>query len=351
MEAQAVVARGAGEEEGEMSAEGEERRQYRAAEEALRLCRRLRETGEVETTASLSEALGVDRRKVSDLMAVVARALPGEVEEARQGRSKGLRWRGERGGGAQLGEDGAVVFALARQALGALRGSRMMGRLDAWIERLEAQDAAFREAHLRWRRRLVVRDRNSFVAWGEAAAALDVVLSALQEGRRVSFLYENFRGERRRREVAPLSLLLSEDEPYLVAQEGKDRRLFTLHSIWEARLEGESAYPPPGEYHPQQLFEASFGHWISDRAPEEVTLRFVAGLSTWVSRHRWHPSQSNRVLGDGQVEVRLLVRGDDPDLLRFVLGFGGQVEVLSPPGLREAAARALREGAARYRGG
>jgi predicted DNA-binding transcriptional regulator YafY len=49
----------------------------------------------------------------------------------------------------------------------------------------------------------------------------------------------------------------------------------------------------------------------------------------------WHASQQLRELPGGRLELRLLV-ADTLEVRRWLLGFGGDVEVLTPPALREA---------------
>jgi predicted DNA-binding transcriptional regulator YafY len=49
----------------------------------------------------------------------------------------------------------------------------------------------------------------------------------------------------------------------------------------------------------------------------------------------WHASQELRELPGGRLELRLLV-ADTLEVRRWLLGFGGEVEVLAPPALREA---------------
>ncbi len=47
----------------------------------------------------------------------------------------------------------------------------------------------------------------------------------------------------------------------------------------------------------------------------------------------WHESQKRVDLPDGRVELQFTVDGLE-EILRWVLGFGTEVEVVSPPALR-----------------
>jgi predicted DNA-binding transcriptional regulator YafY len=76
--------------------------------------------------------------------------------------------------------------------------------------------------------------------------------------------------------------------------------------------------------------------------PYEVLLRFDAYQARWIRERTWHPSQKIEEEPDGTLLLRLTVAGEG-DLLRWILGYGSHVEVLSPPRLRERVAEEVRE--------
>jgi predicted DNA-binding transcriptional regulator YafY len=82
--------------------------------------------------------------------------------------------------------------------------------------------------------------------------------------------------------------------------------------------------------------------------PFEVVLRFDAYQARWIRERRWHPSQVLEELPDGGVLMRLRVSGDG-DLLRWVLGYGSHVEIVSPAWLRDRAVAELEATLALYR--
>ncbi len=66
----------------------------------------------------------------------------------------------------------------------------------------------------------------------------------------------------------------------------------------------------------------------------EVVLRFNAAVADYVREKRWHPSQELRELKDGPLELRLKL-SSLVEIERWILGWGGGVEVVQPAELRE----------------
>ena len=67
-----------------------------------------------------------------------------------------------------------------------------------------------------------------------------------------------------------------------------------------------------------------------------------------VAETRWHPTQENRPLPDGSLEVRFQVSGLK-EILYWILGYGAEVEVLEPAELREMVADHVRRMTSYYR--
>src|SRR5204862_3480638 len=70
---------------------------------------------------------------------------------------------------------------------------------------------------------------------------------------------------------------------------------------------------------------------------ELVTVKvvFAKSLARYIRERLWHPSQKLRDLPDGRLEMTLQV-ADTLEVRRWILGYGVQAEVVSPPALREA---------------
>ena len=160
-------------------------------------------------------------------------------------------------------------------------------------------------------------------------------------------VYDTTRGPRRTR-VRPYLI-----EPsalthalYLVGydEERKARRTFKVERILEATLTPDSFQPADGD----GVGELSAA-WdvIADQPIEEVVVRFSAAVAKRVSETRWHPSQKLEPQRDGSVIWRGRVAGIQ-EIRVWILGWGGEAEVLEPATLRDEVAAQLRAGAERY---
>jgi predicted DNA-binding transcriptional regulator YafY len=79
----------------------------------------------------------------------------------------------------------------------------------------------------------------------------------------------------------------------------------------------------------------------------DITIEFSKNVAARIAETAWHPSQRLTQLPGGGVRLELTL----PSLLEFVpwvLGWGPEAVVISPPELRDQVSHALREAAARY---
>ncbi len=68
---------------------------------------------------------------------------------------------------------------------------------------------------------------------------------------------------------------------------------------------------------------------------EDIALHFTPRAGQWVRDVRWHLSQRTKVLDDGKLEMSFHC-GVTPELVRWVLSYGSDVQVLRPMHLRQA---------------
>ncbi len=134
---------------------------------------------------------------------------------------------------------------------------------------------------------------------------------------------------------------------YLMAKDehSKQVRSFKLERIGRAKvLDGQYRLPP--EFSLADHLRDSWGIW-SNEAPEQVVLRFSPAVARRASESTWHPSQRLRELDDGSMEMSLKLRGM-VEITPWILGWGADVEVVKPTGLRDQVAARLRAAAERY---
>jgi predicted DNA-binding transcriptional regulator YafY len=107
------------------------------------------------------------------------------------------------------------------------------------------------------------------------------------------------------------------------------------------RIELPDSLPSIKEY-----IREKFGIF-SGKKTIKVCLRFSPAVAGWVSEQIWHPEQETVREEDGSICLRFPV-ADLREVRREILKYGPDVEVLSPPDLRDEIIRAIREMAGIY---
>ena len=153
------------------------------------------------------------------------------------------------------------------------------------------------------------------------------------------------------REIEPLVLYQFSGSWYVYAycRERQDCRLFALDRILGApKLGGffdRSERIRDGD--PRDILQGVFGLYKRQER-EWARIRFSPLLSTWIQDQVWHAEQSLNLLDDGSAELTVPFAGDGIDLIREVLKYGYDAELLEPKWLRNEVRRRLEGALARY---
>ena len=122
-------------------------------------------------------------------------------------------------------------------------------------------------------------------------------------------------------------------------------RTFKLQRILELAITPET-FEPPDPSLVQSGLDRAWGV-ITDQEEVQVELRFDAAIAPLVTETTWHPSEHVERLENGDVLWRGRVPGT-LEIRRWILEWGAQVEVLTPPELRAEVAGIYRAAAGRY---
>jgi predicted DNA-binding transcriptional regulator YafY len=82
--------------------------------------------------------------------------------------------------------------------------------------------------------------------------------------------------------------------------------------------------------------------------PVSVSIRFAPRQARWIRERRWHRSARVQEGLDGSLVLNLRI-AETSEIVRWVLQFGNEAEVLEPPSLRAAVAEQLAASLATYR--
>lgn len=110
-------------------------------------------------------------------------------------------------------------------------------------------------------------------------------------------------------------------------------RTFKIERIERVELLRET-YSIPEDFDPFELLSDAWGIWYTSGEPEQVTLLFQQRAAQRVGETRWHRSEQVQIREDGRLLWRALI--DEPrEMLPWVRGWGGDVEVLEPEWMRK----------------
>jgi proteasome accessory factor B len=145
--------------------------------------------------------------------------------------------------------------------------------------------------------------------------------------------------------VEPYRLALAQGGVYLVAwvPQYDEFRTFAVERIERLSVQ-ETTFKRTREL-PADVFGASLGVFSAE--PERVVIEFAARVAPYIHGKTWHESQTSTILADGRVRMTLDV-SIDWALTSWLLGFGGDVKVVSPAKLARSMREELTRAAAQY---
>jgi predicted DNA-binding transcriptional regulator YafY len=181
------------------------------------------------------------------------------------------------------------------------------------------------------------------------AEVFRAVLAALRLRRRVLIRYRSLSSDRTtERRVHPYHVFNHRGDWYLAAwdEARKDLRIFALHRIRRA-TPTTGSYEVPPDFSFAKYMADAFGVQKGDK-PVNVSIRFAPRQARWIRERRWHRSARVQEGLDGSLVLKLTI-AETSEIVRWVLQFGSEAEVLEPPSLRAAVAEQLRASLTAYR--
>ncbi|MGH9316819.1 MAG: helix-turn-helix transcriptional regulator, partial [Thermoanaerobaculia bacterium] len=151
--------------------------------------------------------------------------------------------------------------------------------------------------------------------------------------------------------IRPYALILSGRDWMLLAPEesGGQVKSFYLARIESARSTA-ARYAIPKDFDPESFYRDTFGIFVGGGEPFRFRVRFSPEASDEVREIRWHPKQRLDLSPGGQAILELPARSVR-EARRFVLAYGRDALVLSPPQLVEDLKREVSALSEAYGGG
>jgi predicted DNA-binding transcriptional regulator YafY len=320
---------------------------YESGEKFLRviqLFQRLSDTQAGLTTRQLAEQLEVTTRTVQRYISTLRDSAGIDIEEA-DGRFRiGSRSRLP---AMQLDHYQATELLLAVRAMQQMRTEQEPALVGALAQLARALSVPVVTRYLQG----LIAASERRPAGGARHRIERVIVDGFVQRRCVEVTYRDAEGRETRRVLRPYFLEPRAESRtlYIFAHDelSTEVRPFRLDRVQGARLLATS-FAVPDDFDIDAVVSGSWGIW---QAPgqDDVVLRFDHAIAERAREALWHRGAEIVDCGDGDIEARLRV-ASEVEMRSWVLGWGGSVEVVAPPSLREHVAATLRRGADRYAG-
>ncbi|HZV76647.1 MAG TPA: WYL domain-containing protein [Candidatus Babeliales bacterium] len=242
---------------------------------------------------------------------------------------------------------GELFGLVALRALGASIGGTIGASIDEVAEKLV--DSAGRSARARVEAGSPVAFRLSEIRLDERGERAFALLSAAERSSRsVRFNYLDKEGKSTTRTVDPYGFIINAGRVYCVAYDHtrSDKRTFAVDSVSEPEVLGRTFVRPSG-FDIEAYAAASISGVLHAEQTTEVRVRFAPRVAKAAAAARIVAEREVEQHEDGSVEIAYRV-ADVDELVRWVLGWGSQAEIVSPPGARTRIAALAADIAAKY---
>ncbi len=243
--------------------------------------------------------------------------------------------------------NGELFGLVALRSLGASIGGTIGASIDDVAEKIVG--SAGRGARARVDAATPVAFRLSEVSLdkrGERAFAL--LSSAERSSRSVRFKYRDKEGRSSSRTVDPYGFIINAGRVYCVAHDHtrNDKRTFAVDSVSEPRVLAKT-FDRPNGFNVEAYAAASISGLLHSEETTEVRVRFASRVAKAAAAAHIVADRKIAQRRDGSAEITYSV-ADVDELVRWVLGWGAQAEVLAPGAVRARIAALAEEVAKKY---
>lgn len=176
----------------------------------------------------------------------------------------------------------------------------------------------------------------------------NTLFSAARAGLKIIIWYNNPGFERSlKRTVAPYHIICHDGQWYVLGHDSysDDIRIFAASRIASIQ-ETEEHFIVPDNFGLAQYIDSRLGVFIGE-ATFTVTLYFKPATATYIKERTWHDKQEIKECDDGGI-ILSFPTVQLQSVLFWILRWGGNVKVLSPPELIDLVKKDLREALEQY---
>ncbi len=245
--------------------------------------------------------------------------------------------------------NGELFGLVALRSLGATIGGAIGSSIDEVTERLVG--TAGRSAKARVEAHSPVSFRLSEIRLDERGERAFALLSAAERASRcVEFAYLDKDGNRSVRLVDPYGFIVSAGRVYCVGYDRarKDMRTFAIDNVGDPQMRTSTFVRPEG-FDIERYASGSISGVLHGVQSAEVRVRFAPRVAKAAVAARVVAERSIDQCEDGSVEITYRV-ADLDELVRWILGWGAQAEIVGPEPARARIAALAKEIAGKYGG-
>jgi predicted DNA-binding transcriptional regulator YafY len=165
---------------------------------------------------------------------------------------------------------------------------------------------------------------------------LSILLEAIQNGKMVNFEYASYSSNKSKlRLVSPLLLKEYRNRWYLISYDEEKRNVTTyaLERMGEVTITKLSSTIPKN-FSADDMFEHTIGITTHDGEPEKITFKANNLAAKYIESQPFHHSQRLDKEGKNKSTFSLNVIPTE-ELIREIMSYGGEIEVISPIHLRD----------------
>jgi predicted DNA-binding transcriptional regulator YafY len=242
---------------------------------------------------------------------------------------------------------GELFGLVALRSLGVSIGGTIGASIDEVAEKLV--DSAGRSARARVEAGSPVAFRLSEIRLDERGErAFQLLSSGERASRSVRFAYRDKEGKESTRTVDPYGFIINAGRVYCVAYDHTrhDKRTFAVDNVGDAVVLSQT-FIRPSDFNVEAYAAASISGVLHADETTEVCVRFAPRVAKAAAAARVVAEREVRQNEDGSVEIAYQV-ADVDELVRWVLGWGAQAEILTPPTARTSIAALAHQISAKY---
>jgi predicted DNA-binding transcriptional regulator YafY len=242
---------------------------------------------------------------------------------------------------------GELFGLVALRSLGASIGGTIGASIDEVAEKLV--DSAGRGARARVEAASPMAFRLSEIRLDERGERAFALLSSAERNSRTArFTYLDKEGKYSTRTVDPYGFIVNAGRVYCVAYDHtrRDMRTFAVDSVTDPEVLARTFVRPNG-FNIEAYAAASISGVLHGDETTKVRVRFAPRVAKAAVAARVVAEREVEQRDDGAAEITYRV-ADVDELVRWVLGWGAQAEIIAPPEARARIAELAGEIAAKY---